>query len=460
MVRSPYAHATIEGVDTAAAAAMPGRGRRVHRGRSRATRRRCRSSGRSPRTSRSRSTGRSPKDKARYAGDGVAVVVAETREQAKDAAEAVSVDYDRAAGGHRHRGGEADDAPLVHEELGTNVVVHWSPRRRAATRPSSTTAPVVVTGALRPAAPDPERDRAARLPRRAVPAMGEFTLWTSTQIPHIAQGDALRRHAASPSRSSAWSRPTSGGGFGSKLNVYAEEALALALAREARPAREVDRGALARTTSRRSTAAASTRRRARRRPRTARSSACGSSRSRDMGAYYQLLTPGIPELGAGCTWAPTTCRRYWYEFTRRVTNTHADRRVPRRRAPRGDLRRRAGHGRAGAQGRQGPGRGPAHEPPSRRSPRLRRRSAGCTVDSGELRAARSTSALELVDYDGSAPEQQARRDRGDAKQLGIGLTTYIEMCGLAPSRSSARSGTRPAAGTRATIECLPTGKVW
>ena len=41
------------------------------------------------------------KDKVRFAGDGVAVVLAETREQAKDAAEAVSVDYDRAAGGHR-----------------------------------------------------------------------------------------------------------------------------------------------------------------------------------------------------------------------------------------------------------------------------------------------------------------------------------------------------------------------
>jgi aerobic carbon-monoxide dehydrogenase large subunit len=68
-------------------------------------------------------------------------------------------------------------------------------------------------------------------------------------------------------------------------------------------------------------------------------------------------------------------------------------------------------------------------------------------------------ALELVGYDALRQEQQARRDRGDAKQLGIGLCTYIEMCGLAPS--NILGALRYAAGgwDGATIECLPTGKI-
>ena len=65
------------------------------------------------------------KDKIRFAGNAVAVVVAETREQAEDAAEAVTVratelpavnDLEEAA----------KDEVVLHEDLGTNVVVHWS----------------------------------------------------------------------------------------------------------------------------------------------------------------------------------------------------------------------------------------------------------------------------------------------------------------------------------------------
>jgi len=68
-------------------------------------------------------------------------------------------------------------------------------------------------------------------------------------------------------------------------------------------------------------------------------------------------------------------------------------------------------------------------------------------------------ALELVGYDDLRAEQKTRRDRDDTKQLGIGLCTYIEMCGLAPS--NILGALRYAAGgwDGATIECLPTGKI-
>src|SRR6266511_3883781 len=81
-----------------------------------------------------------------------------------------------------------------------------------------------------------------------------------------------------------------------------------------------------------------------------------------------------------------------------------------------------------------------------------------TFDSGHYEKTLD-QALELVGYEDLRTEQQARRDRGDTKQLGIGFSTYIEMCGVAPSR--VLSALRYAAGgwDGATVRVLPTGKV-
>src|SRR5690606_17599888 len=59
--------------------------------------------------------------------------------------------------------------------------------------------------------------------------------------------------------------------------------------------------------------------------------------------------------------------------------------------------------------------------------------SGLTYDSGNYEAA-TDRAMELFDYDGLRAEQQQRRDAGDPVQLGIGISTFTEMCGLAPSR--------------------------
>ena len=85
--------------------------------------------------------------------------------------------------------------------------------------------------------------------------MGEFTLWSATQIPHIAKV-TLAGTTGIPESKLRIIAPDVGGGFGSKLNVYAEEALALVLARRTGPPGEVDRGRDRRTTWPRSTAAA------------------------------------------------------------------------------------------------------------------------------------------------------------------------------------------------------------
>jgi carbon-monoxide dehydrogenase large subunit len=83
---------------------------------------------------------------------------------------------------------------------------------------------------------------------------------------------------------------------------------------------------------------------------------------------------------------------------------------------------------------------------------------GLNVDSGNYGPTFET-ALGLIEYDKLRAEQRDRRERGDVRQLGIGLSSYIEMCGLAPSEIL--GALRYAAGgwDGATIECLPTGKV-
>jgi carbon-monoxide dehydrogenase large subunit len=84
--------------------------------------------------------------------------------------------------------------------------------------------------------------------------------------------------------------------------------------------------------------------------------------------------------------------------------------------------------------------------------------SGLTVDSADHHASLDR-ALELFDYDAVRRQQAERRERGDTKQLGIGFSTYVEMCGLAPSRILA--ALRYAAGgwDAATVRCLPTGVV-
>ncbi|MFW5898976.1 MAG: xanthine dehydrogenase family protein molybdopterin-binding subunit, partial [Jiangellaceae bacterium] len=68
-------------------------------------------------------------------------------------------------------------------------------------------------------------------------------------------------------------------------------------------------------------------------------------------------------------------------------------------------------------------------------------------------------AMELFDYDDLRREQDERRERGDPVQIGIGISTYTEMCGLAPSRWLARTGYVAGGWEAATVRVLPLGKV-
>jgi carbon-monoxide dehydrogenase large subunit len=84
--------------------------------------------------------------------------------------------------------------------------------------------------------------------------------------------------------------------------------------------------------------------------------------------------------------------------------------------------------------------------------------AGMTYDSGDYDAA-TDQALQLIGYDELRAEQQRRRESGDPVQLGIGFSTFTEMCGLAPSRVLGSLAYGAGGWEQASIRMLPTGKV-
>jgi aerobic carbon-monoxide dehydrogenase large subunit len=84
--------------------------------------------------------------------------------------------------------------------------------------------------------------------------------------------------------------------------------------------------------------------------------------------------------------------------------------------------------------------------------------ATLVYDSGNYEAA-TAKAKELFHYDELRAEQQKRREAGDPVQLGIGISTYTEMCGLAPSRVLGSLSYGAGGWESASVRMLPTGKV-
>jgi aerobic carbon-monoxide dehydrogenase large subunit len=452
MVRPPYVHATVVSIDAEAARAMPGVVG-VY-------------------TASDLELGGLPfvwpitedikvpdhypltKDKIRFNGDAVAVVVAETRAQAQDAAEAVTVDATELPAVTDMEDALKDDAPLVHDELGTNASVHWS-HGGGGDQSVFDTAPVIVTERYHQPRLIPNSMETRGCLAMSIPSQGEFTLWSSTQIPHIAKV-TLSGTCGIPESKLRVIAPDVGGGFGSKLNVYAEEALVLALTKATgRPVKWIE--------ERRENYVATTHGRGVTHDCTIAGTEDGtilgmkSVEIADMGAYYQLLTPGIPELGGWVYMGPYDPQAYWFEFTGVLTNcTPTD-------AYRGAGRPEATYvvERTVDSFARRVGKDPAELRRMNLHPAFDEATTsvmGLQVDSGNYEPSLDR-ALEMVGYDQLRKEQQARRDSGDIRQIGIGLSTYIEMCGLAPS--NILGALRYAAGgwDAATIRCLPTGKV-
>jgi carbon-monoxide dehydrogenase large subunit len=278
-------------------------------------------------------------------------------------------------------------------------------------------------------------------------------MWSATQVPHIARV-TLSGTTGIPETKLRVIAPDVGGGFGSKLNVYAEEALCLVLARRlclpVKWTEERSENYVATIHGRdvlQEIELAATEE--------GKITAVRVRLTAAMGAYMQLVSPGIPLLGA---WLYAGCydvQGYDFACVGVFTNTTPTD------AYRGAGRPEATYAieRAVDALAQKIGKDPVE---------IRRLNfitefpatiaSGLEIDSGNFNASLD-KALDLIGYDDLRKEQAERRKQGDTKQLGIGFSTYVEMCGLAPSRILGAIRYGAGGWDAATVRCLPTGTV-
>ena len=391
-------------------------------------------------------------DKARHAGDAVAVVAALTRGAAEDAVELVEVEYDPLPAVVDPEAALADGAPLVHDEFGTNECYTWK-LEAGDVEQLFADADVTVTERYRQNRLIPNAIEPRSVFVTPIPAAGEYTMWSTTQVPHIARV-TLSGVMGIPESKLRVIAPDVGGGFGSKLNVYAEEALALAIARRlGRPVKWTEtrsEGYLTTIHGREQIqeielAASSD----------GTITAVRVKLTVPMGAYLQLVSPGIPLLGAWIYGGAYDVKGYSFECVGVFTNTTPT-----------DAYRGAGRPEATyaiERAVDALARKVGKDPVDVRRLNFIREfpntiASGLTIDSGDYDASLQM-ALEQSGYESVRQEQAERRAAGDPKRLGIGLATYVEMCGLAPS--NVLGAIRYGAGgwDAATIRCLPTGTV-
>lgn len=170
-------------------------------------------------------------DKACYAGDHIAVVVAETREQAKDAAELVQVDYDPLPAVTTPRAALDAAAPQIHPVAPGNCAFDWEAGDRAAVdaafaRATHRVSLDLLNSRLIPNAMEP---RAANAVHDA--GKGEFTLHLTTQNPHGKRTLLSAAIGLAPDTRIRVLSGDVGGGFGSKAMLYPEEIVCMMAAR-------------------------------------------------------------------------------------------------------------------------------------------------------------------------------------------------------------------------------------
>jgi aerobic carbon-monoxide dehydrogenase large subunit len=235
-LRSPHAHARIKRIDTAAAAAMPGVvavltgadlqadkignlicGWMIH------------SKDGSPMKMAPHPA--IAHGKANHVGDAVVVVVAETLSQAKDAAEKVAVEYELLPAVVDPAKAQARSAPQIHDAVPHNTIYQWQLGDAKAAEAAFSAATHVtrldlvnnrlVPNAIEPRAALAEYDTGSE----------SLTLWNTTQNPHVARLVISAFVGMAPEHKLRVIAPDVGGGFGSKIFIYPEEVVCLWAAR-------------------------------------------------------------------------------------------------------------------------------------------------------------------------------------------------------------------------------------
>ena len=234
LLRSPHAHARIHRIDAARARAHPGVVDVV-------TFAELGSAGRAlpmvPPHSELRGRNFAPlaADRARYVGEPVAAVVAESRYAAEDARELVEVEYEPLPSAQSL----APGTPAVHEDIADNLAGRVS-LRRGDTAAALRAAPRVASLRLRIGRGGGQPMETRGLVADWSPALEQLTVWASSQVPHQIRQFVADLLELAPHQIRVLA-PDVGGGFGAKLIVYPEDVLIPFLARRlARPVRWIE----------------------------------------------------------------------------------------------------------------------------------------------------------------------------------------------------------------------------
>src|SRR3954449_6088481 len=460
MVRSPHAHATIKSIDTAAANDMTnvvdvftGKDFGDELGV-------CINAW--PITPEQVAPTHSPMpaDRVAFAGEIVAVVVARTAAEARDAAELVDVEYEELPAALDLKEAAADTV-IAHPDLGTNKSALWVFDSKEAGTGGD------VEEAIAKARTDGiviEREyRQQRLipafmePRSVVvdPTGEQYTMWSATQIPHILRF-ALAATTGVPESKIRVIAPDVGGGFGGKLQATPEEWIAWAVGRRlSKPVKY--------TETRSESLLSAHHGRDQWQKLTLAADKDGTVTGfkvdllADLGAYVAIVGGGVPVLGAFMFNSIYKFPSYRFSCQTVLTNkAWTD-------AYRGAGRPEATYGIERMMDELAVEVGV--DPLAIREKNWIKHEefpfttvAGLEYDSGNYEAA-TARAKEMFGYDELRAEQMARRASGDKVQLGIGVSTFTEMCGLAPSRVLGSLDYAAGGWEHATVRMLPTGKV-
>jgi len=462
IIRSPYAHARIKRIDTSAAKAMPGVidvitgedvkevnglpcGWQVN--------------------FRNGDTMKEPKhpllvtDKVRHVGDNVAMVIAETRELAKDAAEKVDIEYEILDAVVDPKKATEDGAPLVHDEAPRNLAFDWEIGDKAKTEEAFRNADVVVSLDIRNQRLVPN----AIEPRSAIgvydAANDKYTLYTSSQNPHLIRLLMCAFVLGLPEHKVRVISPDVGGGFGSKIFHYAEEALVtIAAKRIGRPVKWTaersesfmtdchgrDHQTHAELAVRKDGKVLGLR----------------ITTYANLGAYLSTFSTAVPTYLYGTLWqgvydTPAIYGEVYGVFTH-TTPVDAYRGAGRPESTyllerlMDTAARKLGMDPAEFRRKNFiPPFDGVNQPGYQTQVALQ-------YDSGNYEATLN-KALEIIDYAGLRKQQEEARKNG--RYIGIGFSTYIEACGIAPSAVVGALGARAGLYESSVVRVQPTGKV-
>jgi carbon-monoxide dehydrogenase large subunit len=397
-------------------------------------------------------------DEVRHVGEAVAVVAARDRASAVDALAAIEVDYEPLPVVLDMEAALVDGSPLVHTDKGTNKSYTWVfDSAEAGTGGAVEEAIAGAEVVLRKRYIQQRLIPAFMEPRSVVvdPTGDQYTMYSATQIPHILRF-LVAVVTGTPEHKVRVIAPDVGGGFGGKLQVTPEELIAFLVAKRiGKPVKYTETRSDSMVSAHHGRDQIQEIELAARRDGTV--LGLKVRLLANMGAYLGLVTPGVPLLGAFMYNAIYKFPAYRFECSGVFTNTTLT-----------DAYRGAGRPEATFAIERAMdelavelGLDPIEV---RRRNWIRHEEfpfttvCGLTYDSGNYEAA-TAKAMHIFGYDELRREQTARRESGDPVQLGIGVSTYTEMCGLAPSRvlGSLRYG---AGGWEtASVRMLPTGKV-